>query len=264
LASGIKKPDGIFEITPQNRDEVLFTCKLTDVCGLGDRLEKRLFNLGITNFKNLREIPIEYLEASLGPYWPKELKKLSYGVDDSILTRVSQIPKMKSVSRTFTLYENVSDLNKIKATLRNLCEEVGFKVRQMGQSGRIVGLGVGGAGYSRECTHKTFKYFLDTGEEIFKVAWNLFERLNWQKEPLNGYVRFLGVWLGDLESKSELTVSLLPQEKKKDNLITAVDQVNKRFGELTLYPAVMLNSGLIKSEVTGFLGDKGFRFGNFC
>lgn len=260
LASGMKKPDGIFEITPENRDEVLFNCKLTDVCGLGERLRVRLFNLGITDFKNLRKVPLECLEASLGPYWPKELKKLSFGEDNSLLARIGEIPKMKSVSRTFTLYENTADLNKIKATLRNLCEEAAFKVREMGQMGRIVGLGVGGLNYSREYTHKTLKFFLDSGEEIFKITWDLFGKLNWQELPIGGYVRFLGIWLGELKLKSELTGRLFPEEKRKENLINAMDRVNKRFGELTLYPAVLLGQNKIKREVNGFLGDKYFQF----
>ncbi|MGB9637428.1 MAG: DNA polymerase Y family protein, partial [Microgenomates group bacterium] len=131
LASGINKPDGVFEITPENRDQVLFSAKLTDVCGLGIRLEKRLFDMGITNFKTLREIPKECLEASFGPFWARELKRLSFGEDDSLLTRVGDLPKMQSVSRTFTLYRNTTDSRIIKAILRNLCEEAAFKAREM-------------------------------------------------------------------------------------------------------------------------------------
>jgi len=263
LASGIRKPDGIFEITPENRDEVLFSSKLTDVCGLGERLKTRLFNLGITNFKNLRKIPIEYLEASLGPYWPKELKRLSYGEDDSLLTNVGEVPKMQSVSRTYTLYENTSDLRKIKGTLRNLCEEVGFKVRKMGMMGRMVGVSIrgeilGNLSYLSDFDHKTLNYFIDSGKEIFEIVWKLFEGMKW-----DGSVRFLGVWLGDLRPKTELTAALFPEEGKKENLLRAMDQVNKRFGELTIYPAIMMNNSIIKSEVNGFLGDKGFRFGEF-
>lgn len=33
LDSDVNKPNGIFEITPENRDEVLFSRKLSDVCG---------------------------------------------------------------------------------------------------------------------------------------------------------------------------------------------------------------------------------------
>lgn len=257
LASGIKKPDGIFEITPQNRDEVLFSCKLTDVCGLGERLEKRLVNMGITNFKNLRKIPIEYLEASLGPYWSRELKKLSYGEDDSLLTRVGESLKMKSVSRTYTLYEDTTDLRKIRATLRNLCEEVAFKALKMRMKGRVIGLAIRGGG-RQDYAHKTLKYFLNDGKEIFQIVWQLFNQMKWL-----GPVRFLGVWLGDLRPNQELTLNLFPKKQKEEKLNMAVDQINKRFGELTLYPAVMLGSFLIKSEVNGFLGDKGFRFNNF-
>ncbi len=253
LASGIKKPDGIFEITPQNRDEVLFSCRLTEVCGLGFRLEKRLFNLGITNFKNLRKIPVECLEASLGPHWPAELKKLSFGEDDSLLTRIGEIPKMKSVSRTYTLYQETRDLKKIKATLRNLCEEAAFKAREMGASGRLVGLAVRGNG-TGEFRRQALKYFLDSGKEVFGVTWTLFSQMKWQIP-----VRFLGVWLGDLRPNPGLTLNFFKEQQQK--LTWAMDQVNRKFGELTLYPAIMLGNSLIKSEANGFLGDKSFRFG---
>lgn len=261
LASDINKPNGVFEITKENRDEVLFSRKLTDVCGLGFRLEKKLFDMGITNFKTLREIPIEYLEASLGPFWPKELKRLSFSEDDTLLTRVGEIPKMKSVSRTFTLYENTTDLKIIRATLRNLCEEASWKARQMGMAGRIAGISLRGdlgeLGKFGDFRHKTLKYFIDSGSDLFEIVWGLFEKMQ-----RGGSVRFLGVWLGMLKSKNELTMNLFAEEKRKESLTVAMDKVNKKYGELTLYPAVMLGSSKIKSEVNGFLGDKGFRFAN--
>lgn len=278
LASGIKKPDGVFEITFENRDEVLFSCKLADVCGLGFRLERRLFDMGITNFKALREVPTKCLAASLGPFWPKELKRLSFGEDDSLLTRVGHPPAggpaMKSVSRTFTLYENTTDLKIVKSTLRNLCEEASWKAREMGMTGRQIGIAVRGEGVvvgrvpsvalAKEggerisnYKHKTLKYFINSGGEFFKIVWELFEKMQWR-----GSVRFLGVWLGMLKPKSELTMSLFPEEKRKESLLTAMDKVNNRFGELTLYPGILLQGNKIKSEVNGFLGDKGFRFAN--
>jgi len=264
LASGLKKPNGIFEISLENRDEVLFSCKLTDVCGLGPRLERRLLNAGITNFKTLREMPMEILQINFGPFWSKELKRLSYGEDNSLLTRVGEIPKMKSVSRTFTLYENTTDTGIIKGTLRNLCEEAAFKAREMNMKGREVGVAIrgglsnlGNLSHLSDYRHRTLKYYLDSGNDLFKIVWDLFNQMNWQ-----GSVRFLGVWLGMLKPGSEITLSLFPQEIKKDFLIQAMDKVNKKYGELTLYPAVLLEGCMIKSEVNGFLGDKSFRFGN--
>lgn len=277
LASGIKKPDGIFEITPTNRDEVLFSCKLTDICGIGERLQKKLFNLGITNFKSLREVPLSCLIASLGPYWPERLKKLSYGEDDSLLVKIGDLPVgepgMKSVSRTYTLYENTTDLTKIRGILRNLSEEVAFKARELGARGRIIGLGLGGQKREKETgewqragdyKRQTLKSFVNSGKEIFEIIWRLFEReslFDWQ-------FRFLGIWLGGLTLEKNLTLRLFNKEKRQEDLILAMDSINKRFGELTLYPGAMLSrspsaglgQGLLKSEVNGFLGDKNLRF----
>ncbi|RJR25801.1 DNA polymerase IV [Candidatus Microgenomates bacterium] len=261
LASPINKPNGVFAITPENRDKVLFKAKLSDVCGLGHRLEKKLFSMGITNFKSLREIPIENLKIGVGPFWAKELKKLSCGEDDSFLTRVGEISKAKSVSRTFTLYENTKEVDLIKATLRNLCEEAAFKAREMKMAGRMVGLSVRGELANGERTgdgrHKTVRYFLDKGSDLFEIVWELFLKMKWP-----GSVRFLGVWMGLLADKKILTLSLFPEEQKKEKLTWAMDKVNKEFGELTVYPAVLLKGKMIKSEVNGFLGDKAYRFAN--
>ena len=265
LASGKNKPNGVFEITPDNRDEILFKTKLSDVCGLGARLERKLFDRGITNFKSLREVPFECLEAGVGPFWAKELKKISFGEDDSLLTRIGNIPKVKSVSRTYTLHTNTTDQKIIKATLCNLCEEAAFKAREMRMLGRLVGLSIKGERWemSRETgvrggdyKHLTLKKYIDTGKDMFDIVWKMYQEMKWP-----GSVRFLGVWLSLLAPKKNQTLSLFSEEKKKETLTLAMDKVNKRFGELTVYPAVILNGKKIKSEVNGFLGDKAFRFG---
>lgn len=255
LASEIRKPNGVFEITRENRDKVLFNTKLSDVCGLGRRLEERLINAGITNFKALRQVPEVYLKASFGPFWSVELKKLSYGEDDSLLIRLGEVPKAKSVSRTYTLYQNTTDQKTVKATLRNLCEEAAFKARQMKMAGRLIGLCLRGENYS-DYQRRALKNYLNTGQELFDQVWQLYERAQWSHQ-----IRFLGVWLSLLKPISEQTLSLLPEAKKREVLTSAMDAVNSRYGELTLYPATLLDGPLIKSEVNGFLGDKAFRLG---
>jgi len=262
LASEINKPDGVFEITLDNRDEILFKTKLSAVCGLGRRLEQKLLEAGITDFKSLRAVPEECLLTRVGPFWTKELKRMAWGEDDSLLTRVGEIPKAKSVSRTYTLRANTQDRKIIRATLRSLCEEAAFKAREMGLVGRLVGLAVRGPVFvegnvaASSYKHKTLRYPVDAGGDVFEIAWELLQEMKWL-----GDVRFLGVWLSQLIPKQNQNLSLLPEEQKKENLITAMDKVNKRFGELTLYPGIILRSEWIKSEINGFLGDKAYRFG---
>jgi DNA polymerase-4 len=251
----MNKPDGLFEITPENRDKVLFSAKLTDICGLGFRLEKRLLGMGIKDFKTLREIPMEFLQASFGPFWSVHLKRLSYGEDDSNLTGLEELQDTKSISRTFTLFENTSDRQKIKQTLRNLCEEVGYKLRKMDTETRQIGIMVRGdeqGGHS----HKTLKYYTDDSGEIFHFVWDEFNQLNWQNN-----VRFLGVWAGLLSRKANLSLSIFPEVGRKEKLWQAVDKINDKFGGFTLYPAVLLGGELIRPEVNGYLGDKKYQFG---
>lgn len=254
LASGINKPDGIFKITPQNRDELLFSVNLTDICGLGFRLEKKLLGMGIKNFKTLREIPMEFLKASFGPFWSVYLNRLSYGEDNSVLTGREDLQDAKSISRTFTLFGNTDDKRKIKQTIRNLCEEVGYKLRKMQMQTRQIGLMIRGEEQGG-CIHKTIKSYTDDSGEIFRLAWEQFNQLNW----LNS-VRFLGVWVGLLDKNSNLTIPLFSEEKRKGFRWQAVDKINDRFGNFTIYPAVLLGGKLIRPEVNGYLGDKKYQF----
>lgn len=253
LASGIKKPDGVFEITPENRDEILLGCRLSDVCGIGPRIEKRLFEMGISDFRTLREIPIEYLEASFGKFWAQELKKLAWG--EEVIWVEAEKAQMKSVSRTFTLYEETRNWEEIRRVLRNLCEEAALKARMMREKGRVVGVGIRGGLDKGVFKRKTLKYFLDDGGELFEEVWKLVKEARWEEG-----VRFLGVWLGDLQPKEKITRELFADEKR-EKLREAVDKVNARFGDFTVYPGVLLGGKIIRREVGGFLGDKNFWLG---
>jgi hypothetical protein len=46
-------------------------------------------------------------------------------------------------------------------------------------------------------------------------------------------------------------------------LLEAVDKVNNRLGLFSVYPASLLGGELIRPEVTGYLGDKWYRFGKY-
>jgi len=255
LASEQNKPDGYFEITKRNRDKILAKINLYDICGIGWRLTPRLLNAGIRNLLQIREIPDELLQATFGPYWAVELKRLAWGIDQSPVVTSTEMPEMKSVSRTFTLFKNTREEREIKQTMRNLCEEAARKIREMAMLTRQVGVGIRGDDQDAS-GHQTLKYYLDDGQEIFDLVWQLYQKWHW---PFS--VRFIGIWLGLLEKRKYLTQDLFPWKRRKTTLLKAMDEVNKRFGELTVYPARLLGGELIRSEVNGYLGDKKYRLG---
>lgn len=254
LASDLAGKNEILVITKENKDQFLAKIKPSTICGIGPRIEARLAKMGITNLLQIRNIPQTCLIASFGFWRAKRLKQMAWGIDDSLLTTLTELPLPKSASRTFTLFANTSSLRVVKTTLRNLCEEVAEKLRQMKMVGRTVGLGLqeGNRFFHREKTHPEPT---DDGLVIFKRAWQIFEQSHFHLPA-----RFIGIRASNLIKKSLLTAPLLPTKQKREKVLQAVDQVNQRFGSLTVFPATLLGQKLIRPEVTGFLSDKQLRF----
>ncbi|MEK9200848.1 MAG: hypothetical protein AAB909_02665, partial [Patescibacteria group bacterium] len=76
------------------------------------------------------------------------------------------------------------------------------------------------------------------------------------KNPVVG-VRQAGVWISNLVFDCQLSVF-----GRREEMLKATDVVNKKYGLFTVYPASLLGGQLIRPEVTGYLGDKYYRFGN--
>lgn len=262
LASKKNKPDGLFVITPKNKDEVLLSTELAQVCGIGPRLEARLSGMGVRSFSQLRKLPDSTIEAQLGPHWPGVLKEIAQGQDvrlgdvsyrTSPVITASGIPEQKSVSRTYTLFADTYDPKVVYQYIRNLAEEAAWKLRQMELKGRQFGLAIRG-GHTGAWNHRTLKTYADDGRFIADVCWKLFQELHWDNP-----VRFVGVHVGLLTSSSPLTASLFPKDQRREQLLSTMDRVNNKFGHFALYPAVLADGEKVRPEVNGFLGDKGFR-----
>jgi DNA polymerase-4 len=270
IASDMKKPDGLIEITDNNQDDYLGQVKFDQVCGIGPRLERRLRAIGISQLLQIRAVPDKYLLASFGPYWAKELKRISWGTDNSPVVPIEQFPLPKSVSRTYTLYRNINDQKQVLATIRNLVEEATEKLRQAEMAGRQFGLMVRGpsTGSGRgpstglrvnetqsDSIFVTRKRFTNDPLEIFGEIRQLFYKLKW-----TSYVRFLGVWISLLAEEQTLTNSLLPDVRRRQKILKTQDQINSKFGHYTLFPASLLRTQIVQPEVNGYLGDEPIKY----
>lgn len=253
FASDLLKPDGLVEITDENRDECLSRATFEQICGIGPRLERRLRAMGVTQLLQIRAIPERYLLASFGPYWTEELRHIAWGQDDSPVIPTYQLPLPKSVSRTYTLRRDIWDPCQILATIRNLTEEVTEKLRFARMAGRQFGLLVRNNEES-DALFVTRKYFTNDPLEVFGELKCLFDRRRWR-----GRVRFLGVWISLLLEEHSLTESLLPSVQRRQLILSAQDRINGKFGHYTVFPARLLQSRIIFPEVNGYLGDEAIK-----
>lgn len=249
-------PEGShFRITRENLDEILANCKPTDICGIGYRLGEKLINTGITNLLQIRELSDKVLKQRFGVFWGPELKRIAMGKNSHILTLLDTNQHMKGVGRTITGYQLCNCETKIRQTIRNLIEEAAHKVRQMDMAGRHLAIFLEGEDQFWY-RHRTLKHFVRHPDEIFNILYNGFYK-DWKRTFK--VIRF-GVRLDMLEPLNQLTQCWLPAWQKREKIWKAVDSVNQKYGLFSIRSATLLKSQIIRPEVTGYLGDKLYRF----
>ena len=225
LASGINKPDGMFEITKSNLEVIYSKVKLTDMCGIGERIKLRLNKIGIYNLLELRDADLSLLISEFGKFEGHFLKNIGLGLDSDSLSSFTVSPDVKSVGRNYCLPRNEYNKTVVLQNIYELCEEIGIKLRRLDKKARTVGLYLNGN--INLHGRKTYQNYFDTGSEMFNLIKHLFDVDKFK------YVRQIGVWAGNLEDSINTPLSLF-DSSRKNNLIAAVDAINERFGDHTI------------------------------
>jgi hypothetical protein len=209
----------------------------------------------------IRFYALEDLEPFFGPFWSRELLKIAYGKEPHHF-RLLNDPgflqqKMKSVSRSITLWDLVHDQDEIRCVLYNLAQEVIYKVRRMGMSGRRISISLYGSDHQTWRYAQTFQCFIDHRRQLFDfIEKNLSQHWQQQFAPIK-----FKISLKLLKSNKVITPSLLPCWQKHEAIETAMDQITDKYGLFTIRSGRLLDKKkLIQPEVTGFLGDKDYQF----
>ena len=247
LASGINKPDGMFEITKNNLEVVYSKAKLTDVCGIGERIKLRLNKIGIYNLLELRDADLSLLISEFGKFEGHFLKNIGLGLDSDSLSSFTVSPDVKSVGRNYCLPRNEYNKTVVLQNIYELCEEIGIKLRRLDKKARTVGLYLNGN--INLHGRKTYQNYFDTGSEMFNLIKHLFDVDKFK------YVRQIGVWAGNLEDSINTPLSLF-DSSRKNNLIAAVDAINERFGDHTIRNAFLLYADKLTTVPNGYMADK--------
>lgn len=252
LASGLKKPNGVFKISPFNLDAVYQVAPLGSICGVGFRIEERLNHMGIRTLLQLRKTPLSALIAEFGNVEGHFLRDVSLGNDVKPVVAYTQAPETKSVGRQYCLAKNEHDQRRILQTMYELYEEVGIKLRRLNKKARSAGLFLYGS-YSIGGNYTQSRY-IDSGKDLFQMGMEVIKR---ESESLPvGYVRRLGVWAGNLEDTSSLTSSLLMDDQKQEKLLTIMDSINEKFGDHTIRNGFLLQFDKLTTVPNGWMADR--------
>ncbi len=234
LASEMRKPDGLTFLTPQNYLSETENVEVSEVCGIGYARTKHLLARGVRTLGQARRLKL-----------PLEIEDLVWLRNDEEMTTIDDLSPAKSVSRTFTTFSELNAQGPILKLVRNLVEEACMKLREMNMVGRTFCLSL-----DNFWARVTVRDPTDDPLIVFDLL-----NKEYEKNPVIS-VRQAGVYITNLISNFQI-----PIFKRRKELLGATDKVNQKFGLFTLYPATLLGTELVRPEVTGYLGDKYYRFG---
>lgn len=250
LASGLKKPNGVCVITPENIEEVYRSCELTDICGIGSRIAQRLNQLGVYRLLQLRTVPLTSLIAEFGQVEGKFLKDVGLGMDDRPVVHYTQDSGVKSVGRQYCLPENEYNKRRVLQNMYELCEEIAIKLRRLEKKAKTVGIYLGGS--DSTSGRKTFSQYFDTGKEIFEGC---LYALRKEAKSLD-YVRRIGIWVSGLEDADAIPFPLFLQEQKQQKVTKIIDMINEKHGDHTIRNGFLLYADKLTTVPNGFLADR--------
>jgi len=225
VATELEKPDGLVLIRKEDLPEILWELELTDLYGIGRRMERRLNRLGIFTVRQLTEAPLELLRRAWGSVLGERMYRNLRGED---------LPEIETHRRSFAhshvLSPELRSPEKARLVAVRLLVKAAARMRKAGYAAGSLFLHLRflkGEDYAA-FTHLTPTFATRTLVFALRRLWPENER-----RP----VLKASVTLGHLVAYPGL--SLFPTERKNQLLAQALDAVNRRFGPDTVRPATL-------------------------
>lgn len=234
LASSLHKPDGLDIIDYKNINKVYSSINLVDFPGINVRYQMRLNIAGIISPLDFLAAKDEFLrkivfKGIVGHYWYLRLR--GYEVDDYEIMR-------KSFGQEYSLKEKTGDQEKLRALLMMLTEKMGRRLRANNQTASGIHLVFLYDDFSFWHKGKKFYESLYATQELFKKVMIIFNQ-----QPIKKVVRKISVSCFDLNHIDTQTLALFETDfDKKRKISSAMDNINNRWGEYVIAPALMLES----------------------
>ena len=246
LASDMRKPNGIFFITNKNLNQVFREIKLTDFCGIGPRIFKRLDSLGYDTVVRLQRAHLQVLVSEFGPHYGQKLYNMVRGIDHEPVVSYLEAPEVKSVGRSHTLPYNTFEKEKILSVMLHLCEKIGRELRRKKLAGKTVVVYWRYPDFTHGGKRITFSRHVNDSLKLFEFGKQVLQNFRLPKA-----IRLVGVHVSNL-TEAYTQRSLWEAERKMQDLLPALDKINDTYGELTVKPAYLLKMKRLRNKVGGF------------
>ena len=226
LASDLSKPDGLLEITEEEKLEFLGKLEVNRLWGVGKKTAKVLEEFGIRTVEQLRRVPVEVLKRRIGIV-AEHLSQLAHGEDSR---HVVPDHEAKSIGSECTFANDIASIEQLEPVALAHSEDVAARLRSCGLTAKTVTLKVKFADFTLTTRSSTLDAATDRTDLIMTTAHDLLHNHN---QIAGRSVRLLGVSVSQLSSQGERQLSLFGSEEdtRRRKLDHAVDQIRKQMGK---------------------------------
>ncbi|MBO0472074.1 Y-family DNA polymerase [Enterococcus sp. DIV0242_7C1] len=216
---------------------------ITEMWGIGHRLEKRLNNLGIRSVYELAHTDINKLKRNLGIIG-EQLYAHAHGIDRSRLSE-KYIPEERSFNNSQILMRDYLKQEEIEVVIREMADQVAARLRKAHCQTECVHLSVGASRGTRQ-PHTGFsrqmKVPLTNSSKLLTEYCLMLFRQYWRGEE----IRHIGITYSKLNYNTYVQLDLFhePTEQLKElELDHVIDDIRQRFGYVSLVHASSMTKG---------------------
>jgi DNA polymerase-4 len=242
MASEMKKPLGITELWPRDIPVKLWPLPVKAMYGIGAKTAEKLNNMGIKTVGELAGFDPQRLTKTFGKAG-MEISNHACGIDESpVIARIAD--DIKSIGRSTTLPEDLTDSQAAKLVLMALADDIGMTARRNHKKGRTVQIVLKYSDFQVITRQMTIKETCTT-KEIYQAGCMLIEQ-NWNR---NRGIRLIGISLTGFYGDAVLDqISFFDDleigqgaEDKNAILDEAMDRLRSKHGVDIIKPGALLN-----------------------
>jgi DNA polymerase V len=225
------KKQGIAECQYEDVPKLIWPLPLSQVWGIGKRMEKKLNAMNIYTLGELAHYPLELLRKKFGVIG-EQLYWHAHGIDLSPVTYDQDFSIQKGIGKGITLLRDYEDIEEIKTVILELCEDTAMRAREEKLAARTISLAIGysqydgGGGFHRS---KTIEMATNITMNIYRVCLLLLH-----KHYSGRIVRSIHVSLSNLEKDESIQMNLFEDEYKQRTLGYVMDQIRNKYGSTAI------------------------------
>ena len=251
FAAKLQKPDGITVLPPEESENVLSNYLVKDLCGVSNGIGSFLNHHGVFVCGDMKKIPISILGNRYGNKGRK-IWLMAQGKDIDSMILSDKPPK--SLGHGKVTKSNLKNIYDIKKILHYMCIKVAKRLRDNRYVSNtfIIALRVKDGWLSKK--YKISKY-THHDKDIFRLCLMLIENLDIKKNGIY-QVQVTAIHLKPINIQKDL---FSEPENNTNSIDRIIDDVNSKFGNLTLRPARLLKKLQAPDVISPSWRPKGFK-----